>query len=53
MFNLRVVNRNAVCGIQPGVAFKYRLQITVDSAGAVIDELEDVTNVPELIPVEL
>ena len=53
MFNLRVVNGNAVSGIQPGTAFKDRLEITIDSAGAVIDEFENITDVPELIPVEL
>ena len=53
MFDLRIVNGDAVNGIQPGTAFKDRLEITIDSAGAVIDEFENITDVPELIPVEL
>jgi hypothetical protein len=53
MFNLRIVKRNAVSGIKPGTAFKDRLEITVDSAGTVIDEFENIADVPELIPVEL
>ena len=47
MGNICIIQRKAVCFLEPCAAFEDRLQIAVDRTWAVIDQLQDVRNVLE------
>ena len=48
MWDIRIIQRNAVCILQPGAAFEDRLQVAVDRTRAVIDQFQNIGNALEL-----
>ena len=48
MWNIRIIQRNAVCILQPGAAFEDRLLVAVDRTRAVIDQFQNIGNALEL-----